>query len=270
MTSRLNVVILGGGTAGWMCGAALASVLRAGQANGLCTVRLVESDEIGTVGVGEATLPQIKTFNDMLGVDEADFMRKTHATFKLGIEFVDWGREGDSYIHPFGAFGQPVGGAEFQHLWTRGRRMGVDAPLEAYSYAIMAARRGKFDFPSEDLTSIKSTFSYAYHFDAGLYAAYLRRFAEARGLVRTEGKVVQVETDPHSGDVVSLRLDSGEVVTGDLFVDCSGFRARLIGETLGSAWQDWSKWLPCDRALARAARWSRRRGTPPAPNPPVR
>ncbi len=265
MKSRLNVVILGGGTAGWMCGAALAGRMRAGQADGLCTVRLIESSEIGTVGVGEATLPHIKTFNDRLGIDEADFMRKTHATFKLGIEFVDWGREGDSYIHPFGAFGQALGGVEFQHLWTRGRRIGVETPLEAYSYAVMAARLGRFDFPSEDPSSIKSTFSYAYHFDAGLYAAYLRQYAEARGLVRSEGKVVDVQTDAESGDIVALGLESGEVVTGDLFIDCSGFRARLIGESLGTAWQDWSHWLPCDRAVAVP---SPLRSGEPSPIPP--
>ncbi len=250
MNGPLRVVIVGGGTSGWMAGAALATVLKSGQPDAIANVRLVESSEIGTVGVGEATLPQVKDFNDYLGINEAEFMRRTNATFKLGIEFVDWGKRGNSYIHPFGAFGYPIGGVEFQHYWVRGRRLGLTSPLEAYSYAVVASRRHRFDFPSEDLTSIRSTYSYAYHFDAGLYAAYLREFAEARGLKRTEGKVVDVRQNADSGDIAAIVLESGEVIEGDLFIDCSGFRALLIGQTLKVGWEDWTPWLPCDRAVA--------------------
>jgi tryptophan halogenase len=250
MNSPLRVVILGGGTSGWMCAAALSGALKLGQENSLLDVRLVESEDIGTVGVGEATLPQIKEFNDYLGINEAEFMRKTKATFKLGIEFRDWGKLGNNYHHPFGAFGMPMIGVDFQHHWIRANALGQAAPLEAYSYAIQAARGQKFDFPSEDRQSIKSTFSYAYHFDAGLYAAFLREFSEARGLVRTEGKVKNVALHSDSGDIRSLILESGEEIEGDLFIDCSGFRGLLIEEQLMAGWEDWSKWLPCDRALA--------------------
>ena len=250
MKAPLRVVILGGGTSGWMCAAALSGVLKLGQKDSLLDVRLVESAEIGTVGVGEATLPQIKEFNDYLGINEAEFMRKTKATFKLGIEFRDWGKLGNNYHHPFGAFGMPMGGADFQHHWTRAHALGKAGPLEAYSYAIQAARQSRFDFPSEDKQSIKSTYSYAYHFDAGLYAAFLREFAEARGLKRTEGQVKDVTLHTDSGYIRSLILQSGEEITGDLFIDCSGFRGLLIEETLGAGWEDWSQWLPCDRALA--------------------
>ncbi|MFT4076809.1 MAG: tryptophan 7-halogenase [Asticcacaulis sp.] len=250
MSAPLRVVILGGGTSGWMCAAALSGVLKLGQADSLLDVRLIESDEIGTVGVGEATLPQIKDFNDYIGINEAEFMRRTKATFKLGIEFRDWGKLGNNYHHPFGAFGMSIEGVEFQHCWTRARALGQAAPLEDYSYAIQAARAHRFDFPSEDKQSIKSTFAYAYHFDAGLYAAFLREFSEARGLRRTEGKVRDVNLHPDSGHIRSLVLDSGEEVSGDLFIDCSGFRALLIEDQLMAGWDDWSRWLPCDRALA--------------------
>ena len=250
MNAPLNVVIVGGGTSGWMCGAALAHIMKVGRDGAMATVRLIESSDIGIVGVGEATLPHIKDFNDLLGINEAEFMRETRATFKLGIEFVDWGKIGNSYIHPFGAFGQPLSGTEFHHVWTRGRQLGVTAPLDDYSYAIVAARQQKFDFPSEDIASIKSTYSYAYHFDAGLYAPFLRRFAEARGLRRTDGKIVDVRVDAASGNIAAVVLDSGEVVTGDLFIDCSGFRSLLTGAALNVGWQDWAQWLPCDRAMA--------------------
>ncbi len=243
----LEVVILGGGTAGWMCAAGLVRHLDPRDYR----ITLVESDEIGTVGVGEATLPHIKRFNDGLGIDEAEFMAETRATFKLGIEFRDWGRLGDSYIHPFGAFGEPWGGVAFQHHWLRLKAVGVLVrPLEAYSFAIAAARRRAFDFPDPDPASIRSTFSYAYHFDAGRYAAFLRRWAIDRGVTRIEGRVAEVERAPQSGDVAALALADGSRVEGDFFIDCSGFRALLIGETLGAPWEDWREWLPCDRAWA--------------------
>ena len=243
----MRVVIVGGGTAGWMSAAYLRSRL-APQDYG---ITLVESDDIGTVGVGEATLPQIKFFNDRLGLDEARFMRATRATFKLGIEFRDWNRPGDAYMHPFGAFGEPWGGVEFQHHWLRGLQDGQQHfPLQDYSYAVAAARHDAFEFPDEDPGSIRSTYAYAYHFDAGLYANYLRSWAEERGVRRIEGEVCDVGRHPTRGDLLELTLKSGERIRGDFFLDCSGFRSLLLGRVLRVGWEDWTRWLPCDRALA--------------------
>jgi tryptophan halogenase len=241
----MQIVIVGGGSAGWMCAAACARVLRPGRYR----VTLIESDEIGTVGVGEATLPALRDFNELLGLDEAQFMRETQGTFKLGIEFRNWDRPGEHYVHPFGSFGQLWGGVEFQHHWMRARQRGLNpAPLEEYSCAVRACRRNAFEFP--DSRSPRSTFyAYAYHFDAGLYAEFLRRWATARGVQRIEGKVVGVAL-AEGGDVASLTLESGQQIAGDFFVDCSGFRALLLGDELGSPWEDWSHWLPCDRAWA--------------------
>jgi tryptophan halogenase len=243
----LRVVVVGGGTAGWMSAAAIRRQLRTED----YSVTLIESDEIGTVGVGEATLPHIKIFNDMLGIDEAQFMRATRATFKVGIQFCDWDRPGDGYIHPFGAFGEPWGGVEFQHHFFRALRADCQRfSIQDYSYGVVAARNNAFEFPNEDRKSIRSTYSYAYHFDAGLYAAYLRSWAIERGVRRIEGRVCDVSRNPTTGDLVDLTLKSGERVTGDLFIDCSGFRSLLLGNIMGVAWQDWTHWLPCDRALA--------------------
>jgi tryptophan halogenase len=246
MKPPLDVVIVGGGTAGWMAAAGLAGVLSPEQ----CRVRLVESDEIGTVGVGEATLPHMKTFNQMIGLSEPDMMRDTKATFKIGIEFVDWGFKGSSYIHPFGAHGRPAAGVPFQHHWLRAQQNGRDFDIEEFSYAIVASRRNRFDFPGTDRAAIDATYDYAYHFDASLFARVLRGFAEARGVTRTEGKVVEASLHPERGDIASIRLESGEVVAGDFFIDCSGFRSLLLGQTLNNPFEDWTKWLPCDRALA--------------------
>lgn len=246
MEKPLRVVIVGGGTAGWMTAAGLVGVLSPRQVE----VRLVESDDIGTVGVGEATLPQMREFNELLGIVESDMMRKTNATFKIGIEFRDWGFKGSSYVHPFGAHGKPIGGVGFHHQWTRANQAGFETDIEDYSYAIVACRRNRFDFPVEDHEAINSTYNYAYHFDAGLYARYLRGWTEARGLVRTEGKVREVALDPQSGAIASIALESGEVITADLFIDCSGFRGLLIGQALNGEFEDWTRWLPCDRALA--------------------
>lgn len=243
----LRVVIVGGGTAGWMSAAGIRRQLGSED----YTVTLIESDEIGTIGVGEATLPHIKIFNDMLGIDEAQFMRETRATFKLGIQFCDWDRAGDCYIHPFGAFGEPWGGVEFQHHFFRALRAGCQRfSLQDYSYSVVAARNNAFEFPNEDSRSIRSTYAYAYHFDAGLYAAYLRSWAIERGVRRIEGRVCDVTRNPTTGDLVDLTLKSGERIAGDLFIDCSGFRSLLLGGILGVAWRDWTHWLPCDRALA--------------------
>jgi tryptophan halogenase len=246
MTSPLRIVVVGGGSAGWMCAAACAQVLPPER----YTITLIESDEIGTVGVGEATLPALKDFNDLLGIDEAAFMRETQGTFKLGIEFRNWDRPGDAYIHPFGSFGELWGGVEFQHHWLRARERGLNpAPLEEYCSAIQACRRNAFDIPGE--RSPRSTYySHAYHFDAGLYANFLRRWAIARGVTRIEGQVTSVALNGESGHVETLTLKNGEQIGGGFFVDCSGFRSLLIGDKLEVPWEDWSEWLPCDRAWA--------------------
>jgi tryptophan 7-halogenase len=246
-SAPFRVVIVGGGTAGWMS----AACIRRRLGSQAYSVTLIESDEIGTVGVGEATLPHIKVFNDMLGIDEAQFMRETRATFKLGIQFRDWDQPGDCYIHPFGAFGEPWGGVEFQHHWLKAQQHGHQTlPLQDFSYSVVAARNNAFEFPNEDSKSIRSTYSYAYHFDAGLYAAYLRSWAMERGVRRIEGQVRDVGRHPTTGDLEYVTLKSGERVAGDLFVDCSGFRSLLLGNVMGVAWQDWTHWLPCDRAFA--------------------
>jgi tryptophan halogenase len=244
---RYRIVIIGGGTAGWMTAAGLARRLSTEDYH----ITLVESDEIGTVGVGEATLPHIKLFNDMLGLDEARFMRETSATFKLGIEFCGWDQPGDRYIHPFGAFGEPWGGVEFQHHWLRAQAEGRSvAAFQSYSYAVAAARAAAFELPNEDPASIRSTYSYAYHFDSGLYADMLRRWAVERGVSRIEGLVCAIERDGMSGAISVVTLKGGARIIGDLFVDCSGFRSLLLGGEMGVDWEDWTRWLPCDRALA--------------------
>ncbi|HEU4705078.1 MAG TPA: tryptophan halogenase family protein [Sphingomicrobium sp.] len=246
MTRPLEVVIVGGGTAGWMSAAGLAGMLSPST----CRVRLVESDEIGTVGVGEATLPHLRDFNAGIGIAEAEMMRRTNATFKLGIDFVDWGFLGAAYVHPFGTHGGASGGVAFHHRWLRARQNGRDYDIEDFSYPVVASRLNRFDFPSDDRNRIESTYDYAYHIDASLYARFLRSWCEERGVARTEGKVVDAALDGESGHVRSVTLESGEEIAGDLFIDCSGFRALLIEGRLGAGWEDWSKWLPCDQALA--------------------
>ena len=242
-----QVVIVGGGTAGWMAAAALSRIM--GELPGFC-VTLVESEAIGTVGVGEATIPQIIGFNRLLGIDEMTFMRETCATYKLGIEFVDWLRPGHSYVHPFGSYGIDMLGIEFQHFWIRGRALGDRSLIDAYSIAAVAANAGRFDWPRPDTKSPMANLAYAFQFDAGRYARVLRKLAETQGVRRVEGRVVEVQQHAESGFVTGLALEDGREIAGELFIDCSGFRSLLLGQSLAVPFIDWSHWLPCDSAVA--------------------
>jgi len=245
-----RVVIVGGGTAGWMAAAALSRFLN----NGRRTVTVVESDAIGTVGVGEATIPPIINFNGILDINENEFLRATYGTFKLGIEFVNWGKLGDRYFHPFGAYGEDLHGIPFHQLWLReqyrSRGRGEPGPIADYAVSAVAAALGHFARPVRGQKNPLSRLFYAFHFDASLYAAFLRRLAERQGAVRHEGRIVKVHRDGESGDVTAVELEGGKQVAGDLFIDCSGFRALLIEQELGAGWEDWGHWLPCDRAIA--------------------
>ena len=243
-----DVVIVGGGTAGWMSAAAMSRLLGRGV-----RIRLVESDAIGTVGVGEATIPHIRYFNRLLGIHEDEFVRRTNATFKLGIEFVNWGALGERYIHPFGPYGVEMEGIHFHHFWHRHRQEPGARHVDEYNLQILAARAGKFDRPKPEIQgSPYSTIAYAFHFDAGLYARFMREVAESGGVTRTEGRIVSVQKDSGTGNIASVTLESGEVVNGDLFIDCSGFRGLLIEEALGTGYDDWSAYLPCNGAWAQA------------------
>lgn len=241
-----SIVIVGGGSAGWMTAAALAHAV--GQS---CAITLIESEVIGTVGVGEATIPPIRNFNQRLGIDEATFVRETQGSYKLGIQFIDWGRQGHSYFHPFGQYGAEFDQVPFYHHWMHEHLAGrTKGPIDDFSMCWAMAKAGKFAHPSPDRRLIQSTFDYAYHFDAGLYAAFLRRFAEARGVTRIEGRVVDVSLRGHDGFIDSVTLDSGMAIEGEFFIDCSGFRGLLIEEALQAGYDNWQHWLPCDRAVA--------------------
>jgi tryptophan halogenase len=241
-----TIVIVGGGTAGWMTAAAMSKLL-----GPTCQVRLVESDEIGIIGVGEATIPYINEFNQALGIDEDAFLRATQGSFKLGIEFVNWGAKGDRYIHGFGRVGQPGDALPFHHFWLRMAKLGKASSLEAYSMNTAAPRAAKFMRARPEMAgSPMQDLVHAFHFDASLYARFLRGFSEDHGVKRTEGKVAQVVQREPDGFIEALVMESGERIAGDFFIDCSGMRGLLIEQTLKSGYEDWSHWLPNDRAIA--------------------
>ena len=241
-----KLVIVGGGTAGWITAAAFSRLL--GQR---LAIDLVESESIGTVGVGEATIPQIIRLNAILGLDENEFLKATSGTFKLGIEFVDWGRKGSRYLHTFGDTGLNLGNVAFHHYWRRSAGPDGDpAGLWHYSLHQRAAEQARFGKLERVGNTAMTGLAYAYHFDASRYALFLRAYAEGRGVTRTEGIVESVQRDSESGDITAITLKDGRRVAGDFFIDCTGFRSVLLGEALGVEYQDWSQWLPCDRALA--------------------
>jgi len=240
MSSRKvqNVVVVGGGTAGWTAAAAIAKLIGANL-----NVVLVESDAIGTVGVGEATIPPFRTLHRLLKIDEADFLAKVQGTFKLAIQFENWRANGHDYIHSFGVTGQGCWAAGFQHFWLKARELGFGEDYSCYAQELMAAKAGKFGLLQQD------ALSYAYHIDATAYAGLLRQQAEQDGVTRIEGKIVDVH-QTETGDISDVVLESGQVVKGDLFIDCSGFVSLLLGKALDTEFEDWTHWLPCDRAIA--------------------
>ncbi|MEN9855255.1 MAG: hypothetical protein RLZZ157_381 [Pseudomonadota bacterium] len=254
-----TIVIVGGGTAGWMAAAAL-SRLKAGRN---VQILLIESEQIGTVGVGEATIPPFLDFNRLLEINEAEMLSAVQGSFKLGIQFVNWGKLGDSYIHPFGNYGYQFDGVSFHHVWHKYRQAGDPRPIQVFNMETMAAHFGRFartdDYQREDLPPI----NYAYHLDAGRYAKFLRSYAEARGALRLEGKIQDVSLDGETGFVTHVTLDTGVVIAGDLFIDCSGFRGLLIEQALKTGYHDWSDFLPCDRAVALPCRRDDGSGPPP-------
>ena len=240
-----RIVVVGGGTAGWMTAAALSRFVGGSGRR----IVLVESEAIGTVGVGEGTIPPILEFNLQLGVDEGVFLRETQATYKLGIEFADWTRKGERYFHQFGQIGRPLNGVALYQLWLRNRANPAVGPLAGYSMSAVAAANHRFGHPSPDAADPLSQIAYAFHFDASAYGQFLRKYAETQGAERIEGKIVGVEQDGDTGFVTAVRLEDDRTVRGDLFIDCSGFRSLLLGQQLGVGFEDWSEWLPCDRAV---------------------
>ena len=241
-----EIVIVGGGTAGWMTAAAFSRLLPFGH-----NIRLIESDQISTIGVGEATIPSIRAFNQLLNLDEDEFMRQTQATFKLGIEFVNWGKQGDSYIHGFGQIGRDQVLAKFYQYWLKLYQLGEVGDLEEFSINTVAPRHGKFIRPPKDMpNSPLADIAYAFHFDAGLYAKYLRGMSEQQGVTRIEGRIVETKLREADGFIESLMMENGEQIFGDLFIDCSGLAGLLIEKALHTGYEDWSHWLPADSAIA--------------------
>lgn len=245
MKNIQRVVIVGGGTAGWMTAAALAKIV-----GPITNIILIESEQIGTVGVGEATIPSIRLFNKLIGLNENEFLQRTKGTIKLGIEFNNWGQQDDSYLHAFGNLGLDLGMAKFYQYWLRQRESDDTSSLWDYSFNAQAAKLNRFQ-PIDHIEGTPlSGLTHAFHFDAGLYASYLREHSEKQGVHRVEGKVERVNLNPNTGFIESVALDGEATVEGDLFIDCSGFRAILIDGALGSEYDDWSHYLPCDRAIA--------------------
>ena len=241
-----NIVIVGGGTAGWMTAAAFSQFSQKGLAN----VTVVESKDIGIVGVGEATIPPFLGFNKLIGVDEAEMMAAVGGTFKLGIQFVNWAKQGDSYFHPFGNYGYEIEGVPFYQIWHRFRRKGDPRPLYLFNVETLASQYGKFAKTNPNARADLPPVNYAYHIDAVKYGQYLRKFSEARGVKRIEGLIESSSLNPETGFVESVTLKDGQVIEGDFFVDCSGFRGLLIEQALKTGYEDWTHWLPCDRAWA--------------------
>lgn len=242
----MKIVILGGGTAGWMAAAALANHLK----NTDSSITLIESSEVGTVGVGEATLPGIRVFNKSLGINEQEFIRATQATYKLGIQFNNWREDGAQFFHPFADYGVPIDGLNFYQCWLRSKREGNEHNLEEYCLPLQLARRGRFAQPHPQPSSPLGAYYYAFHFDATLYARFMREYSEKLGVIRIDGLLQHVAINKESGYIESLRLNNNELICGDFFIDCSGFKGLLIEQALNTGYEDWSHWLPCNSALA--------------------
>ena len=240
-----QVVIVGGGTAGWMAAAALVKSM-----GRQLSITLVESEEIGTIGVGEATIPGIQQFNHALGINEKEFLADTNGTIKLGIQFNHWGNLTNSYFHAFGGIGVDLAMLNFHHYWLRARLAGNSSSLWDYILNASACESNRFSQDPKNIHTPLQPLAYAYHFDAQLYAGFLRRYAENSGVNRIEGKVINTRLDSANGFINSVELNNGDIISGDLFIDCTGFRALLIEESLNTGYQDWSHWLPCNRAIA--------------------